>query len=185
MPRNPEFESISRGRAGGRRLNPRSATGWSVLLPALALATLTAHAAELRGRADVLDGDSLRIGRQEIRLHGIDAPEYRQTCVQGERPRRCGIEALRALEQMIGTNPVRCTWEERDTYDRALATCYVNGENLNARLVAAGLALAYTRYSSRYASEQQRARDAGLGVWATRFELPWRWRRQHASARTR
>lgn len=155
------------------------------LLLAIALATPAAESAELRGPAVVLDGDSLRIGRQEIRLHGIDAPEYRQICVQGERPRRCGIEALRALEQMIGTNPVRCTWEEHDSYGRALATCYVNGDNLNARLVAAGLALAYTRYSNRYTGEQAQARDAARGVWATRFELPWHWRRQHAGARAR
>lgn len=155
------------------------------MLLSLALTTLTAHAAELRGRADVLDGDSLRIGGQEIRLHGIDAPEYQQICRHDDQPRRCGIEALRALEQMIGTSPVRCTWEERDAYDRALATCYVHGENLNARLVAAGLAVAYTRYSSRYESAQRHARAARLGVWATRFEMPWRWRREHAGARAR
>lgn len=165
-------------------MNAGTATRWGGLL-LLAFATLCVHGAELRGRADVLDGDSLRIGEQEIRLHGIDAPEYRQICLQGDQPRRCGIEALRALEQMIGTNPVHCTWEERDAYSRALGTCYVNGENLNARLVAAGLAVAYTRYSSRYASEQRHARDAALGVWATRFELPWRWRREHAGARAR
>ncbi len=148
----------------------------------LALMMPSTPAAELRGRANVLDGDSLRIGEQEIRLHGIDAPEYRQICFQGDQPRRCGIEALRALEQMIGANPVHCTWEARDAYSRALATCYVNGENLNARLVAAGLAVAYTRYSDRYAGEQRHARDAALGVWATRFEMPWRWRRAHARA---
>jgi endonuclease YncB( thermonuclease family) len=150
----------------------------------LMLATMPVSAGELSGRADVLDGDSLRIGRHEIRLHGIDAPEYRQTCMQGDRPRRCGIEALKALEQMIGANPVRCTWDEHDTYGRALATCYVNGENLNARLVAAGVAVAYTRYSSRYESEQREARDAARGVWATDFDPPWRWRREHPRART-
>ena len=158
---------------------------WRGLLVPLLLASLGVSAGEVTGRADVLDGDSLRIGRREIRLHGIDAPEYRQICVQDERPRRCGIEALKALEQMLGVNPVRCTWEESDAYGRALATCYVNGENLNARLVAAGLAVAYTRYSSRYEREQIEARDAALGIWATDFDPPWRWRREHPRARTR
>ena len=148
-------------------------------------ASMPASAGELSGQADVLDGDSLRIGRHEIRLHGIDAPEYRQLCMQGNRARRCGIEALKALEQMIGSNPVRCTWEEHDTYGRALATCYVHGDNLNARLVANGLAVAYTRYSSRYEREQREARDAALGVWATDFDPPWRWRREHPRTRKR
>jgi len=166
-------------------LNVGSATRRGIALLSLALMMLTTHAAELRGRARVLDGDSLRIGAQEIRLHGIDAPEYRQICRHDGQPRHCGIEALRALEQMIGTTPVHCTWAQRDAYERALATCYVNGENLNARLVAAGLAVAYTRYSSRYEGEQQRARAAGLGLWATRFEMPWRWRRENAGVRER
>ena len=154
-----------------------------MLLP-LMLASLAVCAGELSGQADVLDGDSLRIGRHEIRLHGIDAPEYRQTCMQGDRARRCGIEALKALEQMIGQDPVRCTWDERDKYGRVLGTCYVRGDNLNARLVAAGLAVAYTRYSSRYEGEQRAARAAALGVWATDFDPPWRWRREHPRART-
>lgn len=170
---------------GASRLTIRFPTMWRFALLPLAIATLSVHAGELRGYADVLDGDSLRIGREEIRLHGIDAPEYRQICRHDDQPRRCGIEALRALEQMIGTSPVRCTWEQRDAYKRALATCYANGENLNARLVADGLAVAYTRYSNRYAREQQRARDAAVGVWATQFELPWRWRREHPGARAR
>ena len=32
------------------------------------------------GSLQVVDGDSLRRGDMDIRLHGIDAPEYRQNC---------------------------------------------------------------------------------------------------------
>ncbi|HLA03356.1 MAG TPA: thermonuclease family protein, partial [Aestuariivirga sp.] len=32
------------------------------------------------GSVHVVDGDSLRKGDTDIRLHGIDAPEYRQSC---------------------------------------------------------------------------------------------------------
>jgi len=145
----------------------------SILIPAM-----NASAGELYGRASVIDGDSLRIDDYELRLHGIDAPEFRQTCVREGVAEPCGIRAKNALTQMVGSNNVRCTWTERDSYGRLLATCYVEGENLNARLVAAGLALAYTRYSTRYEPEQRQARSAGRGVWSTVFSPPWQWRRE-------
>ena len=34
----------------------------------------------LKGQYKIIDGDSLIVNGQEIRLLGIDAPEYRQEC---------------------------------------------------------------------------------------------------------
>ena len=46
-----------------------------------ALSALFAPAAQpISGRADVADGDTLRIGDVRIRLTGLDAPELDQTC---------------------------------------------------------------------------------------------------------
>ena len=43
------------------------------------------------------DGDTVRLAGERVRLHGIDAPESKQTCVAGGRRWRCGSEATRAL----------------------------------------------------------------------------------------
>ncbi len=66
--------------------------------------------APLSGPARVVDGDSLEIGGQRVRLFGIDAPEGRQHCrnAQGQ-DFACGREAARALDTLIGGRSVTCT----------------------------------------------------------------------------
>ena len=44
---------------------------------------LVAAGAGISGKASVTDGDTLRIGSERIRLHGIDAPESAQRCRAG------------------------------------------------------------------------------------------------------
>ena len=41
-----------------------------------------ALAADLQGPARVIDGDTNEIVGQQVRLHGIDAPEWRQPCIK-------------------------------------------------------------------------------------------------------
>jgi endonuclease YncB( thermonuclease family) len=69
----------------------------------------TATHADVTGTASVIDGDTLEIHGQRIRLHGIDAPESGQTCEDAAgRHYRCGQKAALALSDKIGRSPVEC-----------------------------------------------------------------------------
>ena len=139
------------------------------LLPALALADIT-------GPATVIDGDSLEINGERIRLHGIDAPETRQSCRLDGKPWRCGEDAMSALAGKIGRQRVTCRELDRDTV-LTVAKCSVAGVDLAEWLVLNGWAAAYHLYSYEYSRAEQRAKSARLGIWASEFEMPWAWRR--------
>lgn len=151
------------------------------LLCALAL---PAGAEGLSGQVRVIDGDSLKMGTTEIRLEGIDAPEWDQVCHRGEPRRRyrCGLQAKDALRALIGDRTVTCepvaqpNGTTTDAYGRTLALCRVAGAGINAWMVEQGHALAFRRYSDRFLPEEDRARAAGAGMWAGPHMAPWEWR---------
>lgn len=132
---------------------------------------------EIVGRASVIDGDTLDINGTRIRLHGMDAPESRQSCKVLGRWSRCGQRASGALARKIGGRPVACEPRDRDRYNRIVAVCRVDGEDLNAWMVAQGWALAYRRYSLAYVQEEGAASASGRGIWQGDFVAPWDWRR--------
>ena len=64
-----------------------------------------------------------------------------------------------------------------------VAKCFTpDGSNVGQRLVAAGWALAYRRYSTDYVAAETAARQAGRGIWRGRFVKPWDWRLAQAQA---
>ncbi|WP_322997541.1 thermonuclease family protein [Castellaniella sp.] len=150
-----------------------------ILLIASALVTLPAHADDLVGRASVIDGDTLEIHGQRIRLEGIDAPESSQPCTHRETGQnwRCGQRSALWLSDLIGAKPVTCISTGTDRYKRVLAHCSVGGQDVGSEMVRNGWAMAYVRYSTRYEPEEAEARKSGAGIWATDFDPPWDWRR--------
>lgn len=131
----------------------------------------------ITGPAIVVDGDSLRVKGQRIRLFGIDAPEIEQSCtfVTGASW-ACGRESRDMLVRFIGVDPVSCREQDRDRYGRMVASCTVRGEDINRAMVRDGMALAYTRYSAKYLGDQDKAKAEKRGMWAGAFADPEKWR---------
>ena len=129
------------------------------------------------GPARVIDGDTLDVGGVRIRLHGIDAPESKQSCQAGGKRWSCGREATRALRGRIGGRSVSCQEHDRDRYGRVVAVCSASGTDLNAWMVAEGWAFAYRRYSNAYVAQESGARTARRGLWRGDVIPPWDWRK--------
>lgn len=118
----------------------------------------------------IVDGDTLVLNGERIRLYGIDAPELRQSCLDANgQIYGCGQLAKRHLIGLIDGKAVRCRGNNQDKYRRRLAVCYAGRMNVNKRMVEDGWALAYGYYSKVYIKEQIRARQKILGMWQGRF----------------
>jgi len=126
----------------------------------------------------VIDGDSLVIHGQHIRLHGIDAPETEQTCLDvNARFWDCGKAATAHLKTIVAGKIVTCIPVDRDVYGRTVATCSVDDIDLGGAMVSAGLAIDYDRFSrGRYRAAENEARAAGRGIWSGKFVSPKQWR---------
>lgn len=141
--------------------------------------------ADMVGEARIIDGDTVEIDGERIRLHGIDAPESRQMCKVVGEEWRCGESATLALIDETTGQSVTCRGKKRDRYGRLIAVCYAGSDDLNAWMVREGWAVAYRRYSKDYVDEEAAARAASRGVWRGEFELPWKWRQTTRQAALR
>ncbi len=101
--------------------------------------TTSVEISELVGYCSVVDGDTIRIGKQMIRLAGVDAPEI-------EHP--WGQKAKWALVGLVKGQKVIAHLEPELSYDRVVATCALeNGQDLSAEMVKLGLALDWAKFS--------------------------------------
>lgn len=162
----------------------RTAPLWTLVV-AIVLSTLAlsgggavpAAAESLAGQASVIDGDTIEIHGQRIRLFGIDAVESRQRCIRGGQQWNCGKDSAFALADRIGRAAIDCRGVERDRYRRLVAVCFKGAEDLNRWMVEQGWAVAYRRYSLDYVQAEEAAKAAGRGLWSGSFEMPWEWRK--------
>lgn len=141
------------------------------LSAALLLASVTVPA----NSQTVVDGDTLTVRGERIRLHGIDAPELRQVCKDSWR---AGEASKAALQRLVSVGGLECQPVTKDRYGRTVATCSVRGEDVGAAMVRQGMAWAYTRYSWRYLLDDWLAWFEGLGIHAHDCIVPSEYRAQ-------
>ena len=68
-----------------------------------------------------VDGDTIRVGSQRIRLRGIDTPEMSEFE---------GPAAKQRLEQLLRSGSIRIVPRGRDVYDRLIADVFLNEQNV-------------------------------------------------------
>ena len=126
----------------------------------------------------VVDGDTIVLNGEKIRFTGIDTPELKQTCLQGDQEVACGMSAKKLLVEKIGNNTPECISEGKDKYKRTLAECFVNNESLSKFLVRSGYAFAYRKYSTKFIKDEDYAKANKLGMWTMTFQYPWDFRKK-------
>jgi endonuclease YncB( thermonuclease family) len=131
----------------------------------------------------VIDGDSIALGKLQIRLQGIDAPELKQECkkIKSKKPYMCGEVAKDYLVKLIDNRTIECTNEGLDRYQRQLAYCYIGKINLNSEMVRSGNAVAYSQYDKSFLNEEQEAKLNKVGMWGSIFDYPSKWRNKSRS----
>ena len=133
----------------------------------------------INGDAKVIDGDTIHISKNKIRLHGIDAPEKNQKCVFNNKDWECGKNSTLALREMIENSPVICRINDVDRYKRYIAVCFSDKKSLNKMMVKNGWAIAYRYYSKDYIDEEFIAKRKKLGIWRGTFEEPYIYRKNN------
>ena len=126
----------------------------------------------------IIDGDTIILNSEKIRLYGIDTPEIKQTCTDNYgHTYLCGVKAKLELENIIGSRKVSCIKKTKDRYKRSISICYVDENDINSLMVKSGWALAYRKYSKKYVKDEAIAKLNNAGMWSGKFIAPWKWRR--------
>ncbi len=155
---------------------------WRLLLAFLVLSPTEANAQTISGTARVIDGDTIDIGGQRVRLHGIDAVEAEQTCKRNGERWSCGQDAKALLSSLADGKPVKCTQHDVDIYKRIVATCEAQWTDLGGAMIDAGLAVALPQFSRAYLENEALAKRRQTGIWGAEFDAPTEYRAAHPTA---
>ena len=136
------------------------------------------------GKAEVIDGETIRFDGKPMRLWGVSAPALDQTCTKPDGTVwPCGEWARDQLAILIGREPLKCFGRgPGPDYDGIeLVQCWNARHNLNYSMIEFGAALAYRPHTSDFQGSERFASRRGLGLWSGSFEPPWQHRARKAS----
>lgn len=112
----------------------------------------------------VLDGDTVIVNGEKIRLYGIDAPEKDQKSFGGEP---IGEWSRDYLKKLILNKKVKISYKERGVYGRIIGIIYENG-SINEKMLQGGMAIYYDYSKNRiYQSLSYTARLQKRGIFNT------------------
>lgn len=129
------------------------------------LLALSAHAATLTGTVvAITDGDTLKL-------------------LTPERGQPYGKKARQALADKVFRKQVAVETNKTDRYGRIIGRVYLGDRDINAEMVADGMAWVYRKYSrdTRLLELERQAREQGRGLWSLQPDQripPWEWRSQ-------
>lgn len=127
--KNPRNQTWSPRKGGGVKLQPFDAKS----------SKPQTRKSVLRGRAYVVDGDTLVIQKTQIRLFGVDAPEINHPY---------GQKAKWALVSLCKGQTIQVESTGQDDHGRIVARCYLqDGRDVSAEMVKLGLAIDWPKFS--------------------------------------
>lgn len=140
----------------------RAAMAAALAVIGLAGGFASAQQSSITGIATVIDGDTIEIHGQSVRLSGFDAPERGKMCGRINVYQRASL----ALSDITQGRTVSCASRGTDSYGRIVAVCSVGALDLGDFMVSLGWARDWPRYSGgAYAAAEEEARRNRLGVW--------------------
>ena len=130
----------------------------------------------ITGPAIVIDGRTLEVSGQMVRLWGLDSPDLDQTCTWGTKVIPCGQLAQGALKDLIIGAEILCDRRHESGTSLRIAICFADSYDIGANLIHTGWALALDPTSPVYRETERKARAAKRGLWRGEFIPPADWR---------
>ena len=131
---------------------------------------------QFRGRPRVIDGDTLEIRGETIRLFAVDTPELGQPWWhEDDQHQDAGRLAKEALEKLVEGKRLSVRVLREDKYQRSIAIVKVDGRDVGRALVSQGYGFA-SPGSDRYRRVHVSAKKRKKGFWRGELQMPWDYR---------